>query len=126
MSAQEGTVEVWCDKYQSQFNIILDVRNNNPFPIEVDRVEATGYIHSASMKAIDLFGVEIKAHQKANIFLRGRIDAANLEQINQVPDDETLRLEAKAVIVNKYHNIRDYIHRYDRLVCKYYNKQKQK
>jgi hypothetical protein len=123
VSAQEGSVEVWCNKYQSKFRVILDFRNNNPFPIEIDRVEISGYLHSASMKAIELFGAKIEAHKKVIFFLEGKIDAANLEQINQAPKDETLRLEVKTIIVNKYHNIRDYIHHFERLVCKYYNRQ---
>ena len=124
VSAQEGSVEVWCDKCQSMFKVILEFRNNNPFPIEIDRVEMSGYLHSASMKAIELFGAKIEANKKTNFFLEGKIDAANLEQINQVSNDETLRLEVKAIIANKYHNIRDFRYHFDRLMCKYYNKQK--
>jgi len=122
VSAQEGSVEVWCDKCQSMFKVILEFRNNNPFPIEIDRVGISGYLHSASMKAIELFGAKIEANKKVNFFLEGKIDAANLEQINQASNDETLRLEVRAIVINKYHHIRDFTYRADRLMCKFYNK----
>ncbi len=122
VSGQEGSVEIWCDNYQSNFKVILEFRNNNPFPIEIDRVEALGYLHSASMKAVELFGAKIQANGKGTLFLEGKIDPANLEQVNQAPNDESLRLEVKAVILNKYHNIRDFSHQFDRLMCKFYNK----
>jgi hypothetical protein len=126
ISAQEGSIEIWCDKYQSMFRIYLDFKNDNPFPIEIDRVEVSGNTYSsASVEAIELFGERIEAHKKARMFLKGKIDSANLEKINQATADETLRLQVKAVIINKFYNIRDYTHSFDRLVCKYYNKQKQ-
>jgi hypothetical protein len=123
VSAQEGSVEIFCDKCQSKFRVILDFRNNNPFPIEIDRIEISGNISSASIKAMELFGAEIKPDKKQNFFLDGKIDPANLEQINKIPNDEALRLEVKAIIVNKHYNIRDFRHHFDRLMCKYYNKQ---
>jgi len=125
ISAQEGSIEMWCDKYQSMFKVILEFKNNNPFSIEIDRVEISGYTYSgASVEAIELFGERIEAHKKARIFLKGKIDSANLEKINQASNDETLRLEVKAIIVNKYHNIRDYKYHFDRLRCEYHNRQK--
>jgi len=123
VSAQEGSVEVFCDKYQSKFTVILDFKNNNPFPIEIDRIEISGDVSSASMKAIELLGAKIEPDKKDKFFLDGKIDAVNLEKINKAPNNEALRLEVKAVIINKYYNIRDFSHHFDRLMCKYYNKQ---
>lgn len=122
VSAQEGSVEVWCDKIQSNFSLWVEVKNNNPFPIEIDRAEASGYLHNARLKALNLIGIRLKRGESKSLHLEGRIDLANLEQINQAPNDETLRLEVRAVIINKYHNIRDFTHQFDRLMCRYYNK----
>ena len=124
ISAQEGSVQVFCDECQSKFAVTIDFRNNNPFPIEIDRIEISGNVSSASMKAVELFGAEIGPNKKNNFFLDGKIDPANLELINQASNDESLRLEVKAIIVNKYYNIRDFRHHFERLMCKYYNKQK--
>ena len=124
VSAQEGSVDVYCDKFQSKFIVTLDFKNNNLFPVEIDRIEISGNISSASMKAIELFGAKIEPDIKHKFFLDGKIDPANLEQINKAQNDETLRLEVKAIIVNKYYNIRDFRHNFDRLMCKYYNKQR--
>ncbi len=122
ISAQEGTVELWCDKIQSMFKVILEFKNNNPFPIEIDRVEASGRLHNASMKAFDLFGAKLEKNKKVNLYPRGKLDESSLAKVNEAADDETLRLEVKAIIINKYHCIRDFKRNFDRLMCKFYNK----
>ncbi|MGD0077481.1 MAG: hypothetical protein ABSB91_02510 [Sedimentisphaerales bacterium] len=123
ISAQEGSIEMWCDKYQSMFRVYLEFSNNNPFPIEIDRVEVSGYTYSsASVEAINLFGEKIEAHKKYRILLKGKIDSANLEKINQAATDETLRLDVRAVILNKFYNIRDYVSHLDNVRCRYINR----
>jgi len=122
ISAKEGSVELWCDKCQSSFKVILEFKNNNPFPIEIDRVEISGKLHTASMKALELFGAKLEKNKKVNFYLRGKLDESTLEQVNQAPHNEGLRLEVKAVIINKYHNVRDFRYQFDRLMCKFYNK----
>ena len=67
ISAQEGSVEIWCDKQQSRFNVILEFKNNNSFAVEVDRIETTGYLsNGASMKAFDLVGARLERNKKEN------------------------------------------------------------
>jgi len=122
VSAEEGSVEVWCDKRQSKFTVTLGFRNNNPFPIEIDRVGISGYLSGVSMKAFELFGAKVEANKKVDLFLEGKIDAASLEQVNQVSNDDTLRVVINSIVINKYYNIRDFKRHFDRLMCKYYNK----
>ena len=122
VSAQEGSVELWCDKLQSRFNVILEFKNNNPFPIEIDRVEIYGQLNNASMKAFELFGAKVRKNKKVNLYLRGKLDESSLAIVNQVSDNEALRLEVKSVIINKYHYIRDFTYHFDRLMCKFYNR----
>jgi len=122
ISAKEGSVELWCDKYQSKFNVVLEFKNNNPFPIEIDRVEISGHLHGASMKAVELFGAKLGNSKKVNFYISEKMDESNLDIVNKAPHDETLSLEVKAVIINKYHYIRDFRYHFDRLMCKFYNK----
>jgi len=123
ISAQEGSVEVWCDKEQAKFSLWIQFNNNNPFPIEIDRTEASGNLYTARLKAINLFGRRLKKGESASLHLEGKIDDINLKQVNKSPENESLRLDLKAVIVNKYHLIRDFRCQFDRLMCKFYNKQ---
>lgn len=122
ISAQQGTVEVWCDKCQSKFNVILEFENKNPFAIEIDRVEISARLQNASMETVDLFGSRLETNKRAKLYLTGKLDESSLIQVNEAPDDEPLHLVVKAVILNKYHKIRDYRHDFDRVMCKFYNK----
>ena len=122
ISAQEGSVELWCDECQSSFKVILEFKNNNPFPIEIDRVEISGHLKNASMKAFELFGARLEKNKKVRLYLKGKLHESTLAQVNQAADDEPLRLEIKSVIINKYHCIRDFTYRFDRLMCKFYNR----
>lgn len=122
ISAKEGSVEVWCDKAQAKFSLWIQFNNNNPFPIEIDRTEASGNLYTARLKAINLFGRRLKKGESASLHLEGKIDDINLKQVNKSPENESLRLEVKSVIVNKYHHIRDFKCQFDRLMCKFYNK----
>jgi len=122
ISAKEGSVEVWCDKAQAKFSLWIQFNNNNPFPIEIDRTEASGNLYTARLKAINLFGRRFKKGESASLHLEGKIDDINLKQVNKSPENESLRLEVKSVIVNKYHHIRDFKCQFDRLMCKFYNK----
>ena len=123
VSAKEGSVEIWCDKRQSNFSLWVEVKNNNPFPIEIDRAEASGYLHTARLKAFNLFGIRLKRGESKSLHLEGRIDEANLEQVRCSPENEPMRrIDLKAVIVNKYHTIRGFSVSFDRLMCRLINK----
>jgi len=123
ISAQQGSVELWCDKAQAKFSLWIQFNNNNPFPIEIDRTEASGNFYTAHLKAINIFGTRLKKGQSTSLHLEGKIDDINLKQVNESPENESLRLELNAVIINKYHYIRDFSCQFDRLMCKFYNKQ---
>ncbi len=120
--AREGSVDVFCDRLQSSFRIALEIRNANPFPIEVDRIEATAQLYSGSMRALELFGARVEKNGKATFYLQGRIDDANLERINNAPDNEMPRVHIRAVITNKYHCIRDFTCAEDRVMCRFSNR----
>jgi hypothetical protein len=126
ISATEGSVELWCDREQAAFKVRLEFKNNNPFPIEIDRIEASGRLHTASVKAFDLFGGKIEQNKKTVFWLTGKLDEVSLERINAAPDEERLRLEVRAFIINKYHYIRDFSSTHDRLICRFCNKKPQK
>lgn len=122
ISAQEGSVEVWCDKEQAKFSIYVQFKNSNPFPIEIDRTEACGNLYTARLKAINLFGTRLNKAESASLHLEGKFDDINLKRVNESPENESIRIEIKAVIINKYHYIRDFTYRCDRLMCKFHNK----
>ena len=122
ISAQEGSVEVWCDKEQAKFSLWIQFNNNNPFPIEIDRSEAIGSFCTARLKAINLFGMRLNKGESNSLHLEGKIDDINLNRVNESPENESIRIELRAIIINKYHNIRDFIYRFERLMCKFYNK----
>jgi hypothetical protein len=122
ISANEGSVEFYCDKYNAAFNIWLEFDNQNPFPIEIDRIELSGNVHSASVKAFEFLGARIKEKKQYRFWLRGKFDEATLEQINAAPDNATLRLEIRALILNKHYHIRDFTCSFDRLMCTFHNK----
>ena len=122
ISAQEGSIEIWCDRSHARFAIIIQFRNNNPFPIEIDRAEASASLHTARFKAINIFGIKIKKGETQLLRLEGRIDDENLKYVNRSPEGENLRMEFNAVIMNKYHTIRDFRKYFDRLMCKLINK----
>jgi hypothetical protein len=108
ISAQQGSVEVWCDKCQSKFNVMPEFENKNPFPIEIDRVEISAQLHNASMKAVNIIGATLETNQRAKLYLTGKLDESSLIQVNEAPVDEPMSLVVKAVIVNRHHYIRDY------------------
>jgi hypothetical protein len=85
-------------------------------------VEISGHLKGASFKAFELLGARLGMNKKVKFYLEGKLDESSLAQVNQSSDDETLRLEVRPVIINKYHYIRDYKLHFDRLICKYYNK----
>jgi len=122
VSAREGSVELYCDRQQSNFSIWVDVRNNNSFPIEIDRAKVSGHIHSARLTALNLFGLHLKKGESKSLILRGKIDEPNRELVNKSPENEPMRVELKAVIINKYHTIRDFSFSFERLMCKLINK----
>ena len=122
ISAQEGSVEIWCDEAQASFKVIPEFKNSNPFPIDIDRVEISGQLHNASIKAFELLGAKLEKNKKVNLYPRGKLDESSLKRVNQAADDEALRLEVRIVIINKYHYIRDFSCHFDRLMCKFYNK----
>jgi len=53
------------------------------------------------MKAFELFGAKLEKNRKVNLYLRGKLDESSLAKVNQAADNEGLRLEVKAVIINK-------------------------
>jgi len=123
ISAQKGSVELWCDKAQANFSLWIQFKNNNPFPIEIDRTEASGILYTAHLRAINIFGRGLKKGESASLHLEGKIDDINLKRLNESPENESLRLELNAIIINKYHCIRDFRCQFDSLMCKFYNKQ---
>lgn len=123
ISAQQGSVDIWCDKIQAKFSLWIKFKNNNPFPIEIDQTEASGNLNTAHLKAINIFGRRFKKGESASLHLEGKIDDINLKRVNESPENESLRLELNAIIINKYHYIRDFRCQFDRLMCKFYNKQ---
>jgi hypothetical protein len=122
VSAQDGSVEIWCDRPQARFSITVQFRNNNPFPIEIDRAEASARLHTAKFKAINFFGLKITEGKTESLQLEGRIDEQNLNYVNDSPDGENLRVEVKAIVMNKYHTIRSFSKNFDRLMCRLINK----
>ena len=122
VSAQEGSVEIWCDKTQARFSIIVQFRNDNPFPVDIDRAEASANLHTAHFKAINFFGINVKEKRTEVLRLEGRIDDQNLKYANQSPDGESLRVELRAIVTNRYHTIRTFSKHFDRLMCKLFNK----
>ena len=122
VSARAGSVEVWCDKAQAKFSIWVEFKNNNAFPIEIDRAEASGTLHAARLTATNLFGMPLKKGESGSLHLEGRIDDINLELANKAPENESVRTELRAIIVNKYHTIRDFRVPFDNLMCKLINK----
>ncbi len=122
VSAQEGSVEIWCDKKQAHFSIIIDFRNNNPFVIEIDRAEASASLHTAKLKASNFFGIKVDKGKIELLRLEGIIDDHNLKYVNESPDGEHLRVELKAIVMNKYHTMRNFNKHFDRLMCKLINK----
>ena len=122
ISARAGSVEVLCDKAQARFSLCVEFTNNNAFPIEIDRAEAAGILHAARLTANNLFGMPLKKGESGVLRLEGRIDDINLELVNNVPENESLRIEFRAIIVNKYHTIRDFRVHFDSLMCKLINK----
>lgn len=122
ISARAGSVEVWCNKSQTKFSLWIEFKNNNTFPLEIDRAEASGILNSAYLTAINLFGMPLKKGESCSLHLEGKIDDINLELINKAPENESVRLELRAIIVNKYHTIRDFRVPFDNLMCKLINK----
>ncbi len=122
--AREGSVDIFCDRVQSSFRIAIEIRNSNPFPIEVDRIEATASLSGGSMRALELFGGSVQTNRKVSFYLTGRIDEANLEMINKAPDNEMPRVHIHAIVINKYHRIRDFMHDEDRVMCRFSNRRR--
>lgn len=122
ISARAGSVEVFCDKSQAKFSLWVEFKNNNAFPIEIDRAEASGILHAARLTAVNLFGMPLKKGELGTLHLEGRIDDINLELVNKAPENESVRIELCAIIVNKYHTIRDFRVHFDSLMCKLINK----
>ena len=122
ISARTGSVEIWCDKSQAKFSLWVEFKNDNAFPIEIDRAEASGILYSARLTATNLFGIPLKKGESGSLHLEGKIDDINLELINKAPENESVRIELRAIIVNKYHTIRDFRVPFDNLMCKLINK----
>jgi hypothetical protein len=130
----DGSVEFLCDELNAFFRITIEFKNNNPFSVEIDRIEIRGWIPYAVnngvisrivvVRAVELMGGRIKNNQKMNFSLMGDIDKSNLIVLNQAPDDAILYLHIKAVIKNKYYCIRDFSTDINRLMCKFINKSK--
>jgi hypothetical protein len=123
ISAQQGSVELWCDKAQSKFSLWIQFKNNNPFPIEIDRIVANGDLYTAHVEAINIIGGRLEKGESDKLHLEGKIDDINLKRVNESPENESLSLVLNAVIINKYHYIRDFKCPFNKLMCKLYNKQ---
>jgi hypothetical protein len=120
--ARQGSVEVWCDKEQARFRLWVQFTNDNAFPVEIDRVIASGNLHAAHLEASNLMGTNLRKGQSASLLLEGRIDDVNLERVNRSPDDQALQLTLRAVVANKYHTMREYTIGFSSLMCRLCNK----
>ncbi len=122
VSAQEGSVEIWCDKSQARFSMIVQIRNGNPFDIEIDRAEVSARLHMGQLKASNFFGAKVQKGKVESLRLEGRIDDQNLRYVNEAPNGEHLAADIRAIVVNKYHTIRTFNRQFDRLMCRMINK----
>lgn len=123
VSAQSGSVEVWCDKEQAHMSVYVEFTNNNPFPIDIDRCWVSGSIHTAQMKALNLVGTKIPSKETGKLLVEGPIDEVNRRRVKTCPPArEEMRLVVNAIIINKYHIIRDFSHAFDCLMCRLINK----
>lgn len=122
ISAREGSVEVWCNKAQAKLSLWVQFKNNNPFPIEIDRVEALASFYTAQMKATNLFGIRLKRGGSDSLHIEGKIDDVNLKRVNESSEDRGMRVEIQAVVVNKYNTIRDFRVYLENMMCRLVNK----
>jgi len=106
--AHQGSVEVWCDREQAKFCLWVQFKNDNPFPVEIDRVIASGNLHAVHLEASNLMGTHLKKGQFTSLLPEGGIDDVNLDRVNRSPDDSSLRLTLYAVVANKYHTMREF------------------
>lgn len=133
---KDGSVEFCCDEQNPYFRISIEFKNNNPFPIEIDRIRIHGWMPGALkngaiseialIKAFELMGGRIDKNQKRDFCFRDNLDDVNLKIVNEAPYDTILNLHIKAVIINKYYYIRDFTTDLNRLMCKFVNKNVQK
>jgi len=124
VSAKDGSVEVWCDEQQSKFKIIIDIKNDNPFPIEIDRAEASASLYTARLKALNLFGVQVGKGESKALILESRMDEPNRKLVNSSPENERMKVELKAIIKNKHHHsIRIFNITLGGLMCRLINKE---
>lgn len=120
ISASDSSIEIWCG--QREFRIRPEFRNNNPFPIEVDRLEIKGSLDSVRLTATQNFGTEIPPKKKTTLTAEGKFDTSTEIQIKQTKDDTTIRLELIALIINKCHRIRNFRRHFENLLCRVINK----
>jgi hypothetical protein len=122
ISARQRSTEILCDREQAKFSLWIQFKNDNPFPVEIDRLIASGNLHTAHLEASNLLGTHIKKGECASVHLEGGIDEVNLARVNSSPDDPLLRVELCGVIANKYHTMRTFRKSFDDLMCRLVNK----
>lgn len=120
ISANESSIQIWC--IQNEFQVQVEFRNNNPFPIEVDRLTITGRYYTADLVAAENFGTRIQPKQRSILIAKGKFDTTMEERIKQAKDDTTIRLEIQALIINKCHRIRHFRRSFEYQLCRVTNK----
>jgi len=120
ISASDSSIEIWC--VQNQFCVRVEFRNNNPFPIEVDRLIVKGSYSNDVLVATERFGVKIAPKKKSILTADGKFDISTEAKIKQAKDDTTINLEVRALIINKCHRIRDFKRVFEHQLCRATNK----
>ena len=120
ISANESSIQIWC--IQNEFQVQVEFRNNNPFPIEIDRLMVKGHYYTVTLTASEKFGIRIMPKKKDSLIAKGKFNVSTESQIKQAKDDTTIRLEVHALIINKCHRIRDFRRHFDSQLCRVVNK----
>src|SRR4030067_2958261 len=115
ISANESSIQIWC--IQNEFQVQVEFRNNNPFPIEIDRLVVKGHYYTVTLTASEKFGIRIMPKKKTNLIAKGKFNVSTESQIKQAKDDTTIRLEVNALIINKCHRIRNFRRSFDSQLC---------
>lgn len=120
ISANESSIQIWC--VQNEFQVQVEFRNNNPFPIEIDRLIIRGDYYSAELIATENFGTRIRPKEKSILLAKGKFDTSMEARIKQAKDDTTISLEVNALIINKCHRIRNFRRNFGNQLCRVINK----
>ena len=120
ISANESSIQILC--IQNEFQVQVEFRNNNPFPIEIDRLIVNGHYYTVTLTASEKFGIRIMPKKKASLIANGKFNISTESQIKQAKDDTTIRLEVNALIINKCYRIRNFRRSFNSQLCRVINK----